>query len=80
MALLCTTIDLDLADKVLPFLKRGEGIPSNMRGVWTEEDDDCLQGCEGRAIEELEKKHGKDGVMARLEYLEEYAMDSLEDG
>jgi hypothetical protein len=72
-------MDPDIADKVLPFLKRGEGIPNNIRGVWTEEDDYCLQGCNARDIEELEEKHGKDCVLARLEYLEHNVMVNLED-
>ena len=68
-ALRCTSMDTTLADKVLPYLKSGKGVPRNMRGIWTAEDDDRLEGENGRDIAEVHKKHGEELANARLEYL-----------
>ncbi|KAL1960306.1 hypothetical protein VTO42DRAFT_8266 [Malbranchea cinnamomea] len=68
-ALHSTTMDPNLADQILPYLKAGEGIPENIRGVWTAEDDRCLEGQNAKLIEDLEKKHGTDAVIRRTEHL-----------
>ncbi|KAL1966968.1 hypothetical protein VTN77DRAFT_3712 [Rasamsonia byssochlamydoides] len=69
-ALRCTTMDPELADRVLEHLAAGKGIPQHMRGVWTAEDDACLEGTDARNIDRLLKKHGTELYNARFEYLE----------
>lgn len=70
-ALRCTTMDTTLTDQVLPYLKAGKGIPTNMRGVWTAEDDKCIEGNDARIIEQLYKKHGEELANSRVGYLGE---------
>ncbi|KAL2012190.1 hypothetical protein VTN00DRAFT_4908 [Thermoascus crustaceus] len=69
-ALRCTSMDPDLADQVLSYLVAGKGIPQDMRGVWTPEDDKCLEGTDARDIDRLLKKHGTELYNRRFEYLE----------
>lgn len=69
-ALRCTTMDQDLADRVLDYLAAGKGIPRDMRGVWTAEDDVSLEGTDARDIERLLKKHGTKLYNKRFKYLE----------
>lgn len=68
-ALRCTSMDPYLADQVLDYLIAGKGIPDNMPGVWTAEDDRCLEAKETRTIEQVLKKHGSDAFNSRWEYL-----------
>lgn len=70
-ALHYTTLNIDLADKILPYIKSGKDIPT-MRGVWTEEDDRRMEGLDARDIEELERKHGSDAIVPRLQHLDEW--------
>ena len=78
-ALQCTSMDPNLADKVLEYLAAGKGIPADMRGVWTAEDDVCLEGTDARGVERINQKHGRDLVEARFEYLEYQREIILED-
>lgn len=68
-ALRYTSMDPSLADKVLGRLVAGKGIPDDMPGVWTSEDDKCLEGANARDIERVLEKHGTDYFNARWEYL-----------
>jgi telomeric repeat-binding factor 2-interacting protein 1 len=68
-ALRCTSMDPYLADKVLDYLTAGKGIPDNIPGVWTPEDDRCIEAEETRPIERVLKKHGSESFNARWEYL-----------
>ncbi|KAE8151207.1 TRF2-interacting telomeric protein/Rap1 C terminal domain-containing protein [Aspergillus avenaceus] len=68
-ALHCTSMDPDLADKVLEFLIEGKSIPDDMPGVWTAEDDGCIESEETRPIQQLLEKHGWASFDARWEYL-----------
>ncbi|KAL4886993.1 TRF2-interacting telomeric protein/Rap1 C terminal domain-containing protein [Aspergillus karnatakaensis] len=68
-ALQCTSMDPDLADEVLDSLVAGKGIPDNMRGVWTAEDDKCVETEEGRTVNKAIEKHGSELFDARWEYL-----------
>ena len=78
-ALHYTSIDLDLADYILPYVISHKGPPSNMRGVWTEEDDKLVEGGNARDIEKMERKHGEDAIIRRLEHLEEWRTGSDDD-
>ncbi|EXJ95494.1 hypothetical protein A1O1_00616 [Capronia coronata CBS 617.96] len=49
-------------------------VPRNMKGVWTEEDDNLLTSANGRDVERAIKKHGQKGCNARFEYLEKIAV------
>lgn len=48
-------------------------VPQEMKGVWTEEDDNHLTSTNTRDIERVLKKHGPKGCDARFEYLHEVA-------
>ncbi|OAX85209.1 hypothetical protein ACJ72_00402 [Emergomyces africanus] len=68
-ALACTTMDADLADTVLKAMAAGKGIPNNVKGVWTKEDDERLEASDSRDIEALLHKHGNELFNARFEYI-----------
>ncbi|OJD12039.1 hypothetical protein AJ78_07310 [Emergomyces pasteurianus Ep9510] len=68
-ALACTTMDPDLADTVLNAMAAGKGIPDNVRGVWTKEDDERLEASDSRIIEAVLQKHGTELFNARFEYI-----------
>ncbi|RAH46920.1 putative transcription factor Rap1 [Aspergillus brunneoviolaceus CBS 621.78] len=68
-ALRCTSMDPDLADKVLEFLVAGKDIPDDIPGVWTTGDDRCVEGKETRGIQRVLEKHGAEAFDARWEYL-----------
>ncbi|EGE82813.1 transcription factor Rap1 [Blastomyces dermatitidis ATCC 18188] len=68
-ALACTTMDPDLADTVLETMAAGKGIPDNVRGVWTQEDDECLEAPDSKGIEAVLQKHGDELFNARFEYI-----------
>lgn len=68
LALRCCSMEPNLADKVLKSLRAGEGIPGNMKGVWTAEDDRILYEGQSREIERLLEKHGDDFYQKRVDY------------
>ncbi|PYI11349.1 hypothetical protein BO78DRAFT_358926 [Aspergillus sclerotiicarbonarius CBS 121057] len=68
-ALRCTSMDPHLADEVLAFLVDGKPLPDNMPGVWTPEDDKCVEGNETRGIQRVMEKHGSEAFNSRWEYL-----------
>lgn len=68
-ALRCTTMDPDLAQQVLRHLVAGQGIPDDIPGVWTVEDDRHLEGGNARHVERVLEKHGDHYVGTRGEYL-----------
>ncbi|KAL4785234.1 TRF2-interacting telomeric protein/Rap1 C terminal domain-containing protein [Aspergillus varians] len=77
-ALRCTSMDPELADKVLHSLVAGKGIPTDMRGVWTTQDDRCLEAQDTREIQRVLEKHGSDLFNSRWEYLNLARAEGLE--
>lgn len=71
-ALKSTTMDPILAKDVLDHLVQGRGIPSDVAGIWTEQDDKDLRGNDGRRIKRLTEKHGAQAFEKRWEFLEEW--------
>ncbi|OKO98294.1 hypothetical protein PENSUB_9392 [Penicillium subrubescens] len=69
-ALRYTSMEPVLAKKLLKILKAGDPVPENMRGVWTEEDDRCVESQDARDVERVTTKHGDRLFQARWEYLE----------
>lgn len=69
-ALRYTSMEPSLARKLLRIVMAGNPVPDNMRGVWTEEDDRCLESPDARDVERVTKKHGDRLFQARWEYLE----------
>jgi telomeric repeat-binding factor 2-interacting protein 1 len=67
-ALRCTSMVPDMADKVLEHLAAGHEIPDGVPGVWTADDDQCLQAEERAKVERALTKHGADHVKERWEY------------
>lgn len=68
-ALRCTSMVPELADKVLGHISTGKGIPINMSGVWTAEDDQCLQAKDHSEVQRALSKHGAKAYKERWEYL-----------
>jgi telomeric repeat-binding factor 2-interacting protein 1 len=67
-ALRCTSMVPEMADKVLKSLAAGEGIPNNIPGVWTAEDDRCLQAQEQKEVQRALSKHGAEAYGERWDY------------
>ncbi|KAJ5928909.1 hypothetical protein N7466_007865 [Penicillium verhagenii] len=68
-ALQCTSMNPEYAEKVIAQYAAGKGIPYDMPGVWTAEDDKCLEGSNQRDIKALFDKHGEELCEARFEFL-----------
>ena len=68
-ALRCTSMNPNLADRVLRDFVAGKGIPRDTPGIWTAEDDESIEGEDARQIERLLNKHGQEYFNARWEYL-----------
>ncbi|RFU29930.1 hypothetical protein B7463_g6406, partial [Scytalidium lignicola] len=72
MALEATTMETGDAGIVMEALINGEGIPQNMQGVWTEEDDEALDAPEDSDdFQRILEKHGMDIVATRQRYMKE---------
>ncbi|KAI9796427.1 MAG: hypothetical protein M1835_004092 [Candelina submexicana] len=72
LALKSATMHTGLAEIVLKSLIKGKGLPRDVRGIWTSEDDRNLESSDGRLLMALERKHGKDTFDARWMFLEDY--------
>ncbi|KAG9240121.1 TRF2-interacting telomeric protein/Rap1 C terminal domain-containing protein [Calycina marina] len=70
-SLRATCWDASIAEDVIMSLEAGLGLPNNSKGVWTPEDDESLSPRTGPAWRKIKKKHGSDGVLARIKFLEE---------
>ncbi|KAJ5129555.1 uncharacterized protein N7515_005594 [Penicillium bovifimosum] len=68
-ALHCASMDPERADKVLKYLTAGKGVPNDMPGVWTAEDDECVQAMEHSRVERVLTKHGAQAYQERWEFL-----------
>lgn len=74
-ALAATCMHTGDAHLVMESLMKGDGIPSNIQGVWTEEDDRDLQnqfGDRGLGYRRVISKHGKKRCDARMEFLKQW--------
>jgi len=73
-ALKATSNNLELAKLVLKYMTRkGRGrIPSNEKGIWTEDDDEDLESTDARRIEKVQAKHGAAVCDVRLAFLHVY--------
>lgn len=69
-ALRFTSMDPNLADVVLKYLKAGKDVPNNIRGVWTKEDDECIEAADTRMVTLVLEKHGQENFNNRWAYLE----------
>ena len=74
-ALKCTSMRPELAELVLLEGKAGKGLPADVPGVWSEEEDKVLEGGNAKALRVLEEKHGWRECEARLEWLGEWRED-----
>ncbi|EPE25386.1 ARID-like protein [Glarea lozoyensis ATCC 20868] len=55
---------------ILESMREGHGIPRNIRGVWTESDDENLEAdSQSREFSRVCRKHGKQGVEERRDFL-----------
>jgi hypothetical protein len=63
-------LNFKLADLVYAQLVRGEAVPENIRGIWTEGDDIALRGNDPKEIRRIEQKHGEAALSERWQWLE----------
>ncbi|KAL8971174.1 MAG: hypothetical protein Q9183_001172 [Haloplaca sp. 2 TL-2023] len=77
LALKAANMDPALSSQALKAMKKSGGneIPGDMKGVWTEEDDEDFESGDARKVARVEKKHGSEGVVARFEFMREYRRD-----
>lgn len=68
-ALQQTNANFGLADVVLRSLRATGSVPTGVRGVWTDEDDEVMRGGDARAMKALEVLHGEEGFRVRREGL-----------
>ncbi|KAL6714467.1 hypothetical protein ACLMJK_007891 [Lecanora helva] len=73
IALKSTSMDTEIAETVLGYLKKEKRVPENQRGVWTVTDDEDLMSTDARNIQRLKKKHGTDSLTSRWQFLSFYA-------
>ena len=77
-ALYMATKDTQVAEVALEVWRRlgmpdddiGRGPP--MEGLWTDEDDEALKAGNEVLVKQLKRKHGKENVMDRVEFLDDY--------
>ena len=74
-ALRCTSMRPDLAELVLLEEKAGKGLPKDVAGVWSEEDDRVVESGNARGLRKLEEKHSWKEVESRMLFLEEWRED-----
>lgn len=74
-----TCTDIQLAKQVLdqmgPQKRVSMKLPENVRGVWTERDDQDLYSSDARRVSRIDAKHGSDKFNARYQYLQLMAAD-----
>ncbi|KAF2726155.1 hypothetical protein K431DRAFT_280177 [Polychaeton citri CBS 116435] len=66
----------ELAELVLHYHKKGKGLPLDVPGIWSEEEDLILQGHDAKGLSWLEEKHGGsvggwDEMNDRMEFLDQ---------
>ncbi|KAK4549335.1 hypothetical protein LTR36_006332 [Oleoguttula mirabilis] len=71
-ALRCTSMRPAVAELVLLEEKAGNGLPANIRGVWTKEEDEVIESGDARGMRAVTEKHGWDEMEGRLRFLEEW--------
>ncbi|EEP76369.1 predicted protein [Uncinocarpus reesii 1704] len=68
-ALSYTSMNPYLADMVLDRLKEGSDVPTDIPGIWTEEEDRLLETGNGYDVQKLQEKHGAEYFDIRGQYL-----------
>jgi hypothetical protein len=71
-ALKCTSLRPELAELVLLEEKVGRGLPSDVAGIWSEAEDQILEGGNAKGIRRLEDKHTWTECEERLSFLMEW--------
>ena len=71
-ALECTSMRPELAELVLVEVKAGRGVPDDVAGCWTAEEDAVIEGGNARAMRGVVGKHGWVEVENRLGFLEKW--------
>lgn len=71
-ALKCTSMRPELAELVLLLEKAGKGLPNDVAGVWSEEEDRVVEGSNARELKLLVEKHGWEEVEGRMRFLQDW--------
>jgi TRF2-interacting telomeric protein/Rap1 - C terminal domain/Rap1 Myb domain len=70
MAVDATCMEPTLIPTVYESISVGKGIPDDIRGVWTEDDDEGLEGGDPAGVRRVEEKHGRMWVERRWDWRE----------
>ncbi|KAF2772444.1 hypothetical protein EJ03DRAFT_348816 [Teratosphaeria nubilosa] len=68
-ALFATSARPELAEVALLSMLAGKGVPTDLPGVWTAEDDGACEATDARVIRRCVGKHGEEEFGARMEWL-----------
>ena len=68
-AIQATCFSISLVPRVYHSLSSGHGLPKNMKGCWTDKDDEILGRSKRAEVAKLEGKHGPSGVRRRIAWL-----------
>jgi hypothetical protein len=68
-ALEATTMDTGDAAFVMESLQQGKGVPRDIQGVWTSDDDEAVEGADHPNFGDAIEKHGIDRVGRRRQFL-----------
>ena len=68
----CASMRPELTELVLLEIKAGRGVPDDVPGIWSAEDDRALEGCDGGKLRMLEEKHSWRECRHRMRFLEEW--------
>lgn len=68
-ALHCTSLNEPLARETIEYIELGSGVPKNMKGVWTEEDEQDYLGGDARRMKRVTEKHGWKACELRVDFL-----------
>jgi hypothetical protein len=75
-ALKCTSMRTELAELVLLDEKAGKGLPKDVAGIWSEEDDTVLESGNAKGLRRLEEKHSWKEAEERMKFLVDWREES----
>jgi hypothetical protein len=68
-ALYVSSTYASLAERALQSIHKGLGVPKNIPGIWTTDDDDAYVGGDARKIRKVQEKHGEERCEERVVFL-----------
>ena len=77
-ALKATSMRPELAELVMLEQKAGKGLPNDVPGIWSAEEDEIIEGGNAKRINMVSQKHGWTEVIRRMNFLSEWRETSDE--